>query len=97
MEINMNSNNFGTVGMDLERLDAKVVGAGGETKGVAGKDARREVKDAVTFAQARPAGLASSEPVGEVPDTALQRDDALGKLVSAVFNLPPPPMPAFGT
>ncbi len=96
MEINMNSNNFGTVGMDFGRLDANVVGAGAETKGAAGTDARRGKQDAVTFTQAQPASLTSSEPVGEVPDTALLRDDALGKLVNAAFNLPPPPMPAFG-
>ena len=96
MEINMNSNNFGTVGMDFGRLDANAVGAGSETKGAERTDARRGKQDAVTFAKAQPAGLTSSEPVGEVPDTALLRDDALGKLVSAAFNLPPPPMPAFG-
>ena len=30
-----------------------------------------------------------------VSDSELRRDDALGKLFSAAFNLPPPPMPAF--
>ena len=39
--------------------------------------------------------LESSEPVVDVPDEALLRDDALGKLVKSVFNLPPPPMPTF--
>ena len=96
MEINMNSNNFGTVGMDFGRLDANAVGAGAETKGAAGVKTRLEMQGAVTFAQAQPVSLTSSEPVGEVPDTALRRDDTLGKLVNAVFNLPPPPMPAFG-
>ena len=36
-----------------------------------------------------------SEPTTEVPESALMRDDALGKLVGAAFNLAPPPMPAF--
>ena len=36
-----------------------------------------------------------SEPTAEVPESALMRDDALGKLVSAAFNLAAPPMPAF--
>ena len=96
MEININSKSFGNVGMDFERLDANFIGAGSEVKGTSGTDARREAQGAVTFAQPQPAGLASSEPVAEIPDSALQRDDALGKLVSAAFSLPPPPMPAFG-
>ena len=36
-----------------------------------------------------------SEPVSEVPESALMRDDELGKLVSAAFSLPAPPMPSF--
>ena len=40
--------------------------------------------------------LRGSEPVADVPAEALVRDDDLGRLVSAAFNLPPPPMPAFG-
>ena len=36
-----------------------------------------------------------SEPTAEVPEAALMRDDALGKLVGAAFNLAAPPMPAF--
>lgn len=39
--------------------------------------------------------LQGSEPTADVPDAALSRDDDLGKLVNSVFNLPPPPMPAF--
>ena len=39
--------------------------------------------------------LGKSEPIAEVPDAALSRDDELGRLVSAAFNLPPPPMPEF--
>ena len=39
-------------------------------------------------------------PIGEpdiegVSDETLLRDDPLGKLVMAAFNLPPPPMPDF--
>jgi hypothetical protein len=41
------------------------------------------------------ASIASGEPVDTVPDAALRRDDALGKLVSAAFCLPAPPMPDF--
>ena len=31
----------------------------------------------------------------QIPDAALSRDDALGKLIGSAFNLPPPPMPDF--
>ena len=40
-------------------------------------------------------GVSSGEPVAEVPDSALARDDKLGMLVSAAFNQSPPPMPDF--
>ena len=43
-----------------------------------------------------PAGLSSAEPTADVPAAALRRDDDLGRLAAAAFNLPPPPMPAFG-
>ena len=39
--------------------------------------------------------LHGSEPVTDVPAAELSREDDLGKLVSAAFNLPPPPMPNF--
>lgn len=50
---------------------------------------------------ARPALMVTESPSGaagveEIPDSALRRDDDLGKLFSAAFTLPPPPMPAFG-
>ncbi|MBR4674256.1 MAG: hypothetical protein IKP00_07310 [Victivallales bacterium] len=31
----------------------------------------------------------------DIPEAALSREDALGKLVSSAFNFPPPPMPNF--
>lgn len=31
-----------------------------------------------------------------IPESAFAKDDALGKLFAAAFNLPAPPMPAFG-
>ena len=43
------------------------------------------------------AGIASAEPTANVPDEALTRDDPLGKLMSAAFNLAPPPMPDFAS
>ncbi|MBR4189779.1 MAG: hypothetical protein IKQ55_07440 [Kiritimatiellae bacterium] len=42
-------------------------------------------------------GAASPEDIqaANLPPDTLSRDDDLGRLVSAVFNLPPPPMPNF--
>lgn len=43
----------------------------------------------------RSADIVSAEPLADVPESALRRDDALGNLVSFAFNLPPPAMPVF--
>ena len=91
MEINLNSNGFGNIGIGRDAPGANGVGAGVEPKGA---DVKPVSRDAVTFTNA-PTDLASAEPVADVSDAALNRDDALGKLVNSVFNLPPPPMPAF--
>ena len=40
-------------------------------------------------------GITSCEPVANVPDAELTRDDDLGKRVGLAFNLPPPAMPDF--
>ncbi len=91
MEINLNGKGFGNVGLGLETMNAN-----GAERVAQPKDfgAGRETKGAVTITNA-PIGISSAEPVIDVPDSALSRDDALGKLVSAAFNLQPPPMPAF--
>ena len=50
-----------------------------------------------TLAQ-RPALVISdvrTDAAEAIPDSELRRDDGLGKLFSAAFNLPAPPMPAF--
>ncbi len=41
------------------------------------------------------ARVSGDEAVEAVPESALRRDDALGRLFTAAFSLPPPPMPAF--
>jgi len=46
----------------------------------------------VTMSKAETAGI---EPTATIPDSALVRDDPLGKIVETAFSLPPPPMPAF--
>ena len=54
--------------------------------------AKEAGRPALTVTAARVSG---DEAVEAVPDSALRRDDALGRLFSAAFSLPPPPMPAF--
>ncbi len=45
----------------------------------------------ITHAAVAPEDVAAAG----IPDEALSRDDALGRLVASVFSLPPPPMPNF--
>ena len=85
MEINLNSN----TGMRPEMLDAKAVDAGQETS-KASKLSRQEAN--LTIGEGV-SGLASVEPTAEVPESALTRDDELGKLVNSAFCLSAPPMP----
>ncbi|MBQ9726169.1 MAG: hypothetical protein IJV65_01525 [Kiritimatiellae bacterium] len=53
---------------------------------------RASGKPALVVTDARTDAL---DAAGEVPESALRRDDALGRLFSAAFALPAPPMPAF--
>ncbi|MCQ2394095.1 MAG: hypothetical protein MJ249_07385 [Kiritimatiellae bacterium] len=39
--------------------------------------------------------VASESVEGDIPDSALRRDDALGKLFDRVFSYPAPEMPNF--
>ena len=92
MEINLNSNGFGNVGMGRGMPEATGAGAAREAA-QASRLAALHVSSPSSDVQS--AALASAEPVADVPDAELVRDDALGQLVKAAFNLPPPPMPAF--
>ena len=92
MEINLNSNGFGNVGMGRGMPEATGAGAAREAA-QASRLAALHVSS--TSSDVQSAALASAEPVADVPDAELVRDDALGQLVKAAFNLPPPPMPAF--
>ena len=94
MEINLSSNGFGNVGMGHNMPDATPVDAKAEAKETS------RISPLASFSisnhdVSRAADLASAEPVADVPDGALSRDDALGKLVNAAFGLKPPPMPQF--
>ena len=45
--------------------------------------------------EARADAISGLDATEEIPDAALRRDDALGRLLSSVFTLPAPPMPSF--
>ena len=85
MEININ--NFGNMGIRPETFGANGVGANRETS-AASNDAR--LQSNLTIGEGS-AALVSAEPVADVPEAV----GDLGKLVNSVFNLQPPPMPAF--
>ena len=85
MEININSNGFGNVGLGSVNADFGMAAKPQDVKASKPLNVQSTTIDA----------LRNSEPVANVPDAALSRDDALGNLVKAAFNLPPPPMPAF--
>ena len=89
MEINFNRNAGGMAVVGLEAGGFGVDAA----KPTTGTGSARLSSD-LTIRTAS-SGIASSEPVGEVPESALSRDDELGKLVNFAFNLSAPPMPSF--
>ena len=95
MEINLNSNGFGSIGMGRGMSETTGIGSGHETTDAAQSSRAKSLHVSNRSSSVKSAGLASAEPVGEVPEEALSRDDELGKLMNAAFNLPPPPMPSF--
>ena len=84
MDISFNSN-FSS------RLDA--IG-GAQNTVPAGKAKEAAARPDLTITQS--AAAPEEVSAAAIPDSALARDDALGKLVSAAFTLPAPPMPQFG-
>ncbi len=86
MDINLN--NIGLKGGTLD------VGIGDIGAGMV--DAARAARPSANLEiTAGASGLTAAEPVADVPDSALARDDALGRLVTAAFSLQPPAMPQF--
>ncbi len=82
--------------MDIRLNNFKLGSASiGQIQGDKPADAAPATKNAtngdvsVTELPANPEDLA----VSDIPESALSRDDPLGKLVSAAFNLPAPPAP----
>ncbi len=89
MEINLNNNGIGNLGMGQGITDMQGVDAG-----LAAKNAQ---KAGAAAPLTIPEAMASPEDVeaAAIPESALSRDDDLGKLMDKAFNLPPPPMPTF--
>ena len=88
MEINLGSNIGGNIGALNDAVGANVNNVGGKTS-----DASR-LSANLTIDRGADA-IASAEPTADVPESALTRDDELGKLVNAAFGLQAPPMPSF--
>ena len=96
MEINLGNNGIGNVGIGREALGTTGVGTGGTTVDATRSSRSMSVHVSKNSASdIMSAGLASAEPVADVPEAELSRDDALGKLVNSAFSLPAPPMPSF--
>ena len=89
MEINLTNRMNTDLGIGRDSLSATTVNAGRETQ----EASRASRPTSGIDVPARIDGLAAAEPVMDIPDAAIVRDDALGKFVNSVFNLPPPPMP----
>ena len=87
MDINFNNIGIGNGAYGIGD-QAKVDGTKVEGQKIGGHEVR--LSGAQSFDVIR-----GSEPVAEVPDSALTRDDELGRLVSSAFNFPPPAMPEF--
>ena len=94
MNININSG-LGGIGMGHGMPDAIRPATAPGTTGSSNVSDRTSFQASAFLSGVQSAGLASAEPVADIPDAALSRDDALGRLVNAAFNIPPPPMPAF--
>ncbi len=59
----------------------------------ASPSAARDEKASLTVTSSGKPVLDAASGIGDVPESALRRDDALGRLVSAAFAFPPPAMP----
>ena len=93
MDISLNNGANRGLGVRQETLDASLVSglASAATQSPNQLAAQSPSLLTITHATATPEDIAAAE----IPDAALSRDDALGKLVSGVFSRPPPPRPAF--
>ena len=90
MEINFGNNIGGNIGARNDSSGASVNNIGGKTS----DSSNLSISSNLTIGHGVDA-LASAEPIADVPDSELVRDDALGKLVNAAFVFQAPQMPSF--
>lgn len=83
MDISINNNISSRMGTVVGAQEATPVGKTQEST------AKRDLT--ITHSDAAPDGISAAA----IPESALTRDDELGNLVKAAFNLQAPPMPAF--
>lgn len=91
MEINFGNSFNGNIGVRPETLNAGAENVQGKTQNPSHASRLASNLEITSGAS----GIVSAEPVADVPDEALKRDDALGKLVNSAFCFPAPPMPNF--
>lgn len=89
MNVNVNSMNDPGRAAALASAPAP---SGAPANGTAGRGGRDMADLTVSYAVPAPEEMAAAA----VPESALSRDDALGRLVAAAFDCPPPPPPPFG-
>ena len=88
MEINFSKNSVaGNWGVRQETIDASHVSS----------RASETTQSSSPLTITRATVSAEDIAAAEIPDAALTRDDALGKLIGSAFNLPPPPPPDFAS
>ena len=85
---------FGDIGIKNGMVGANAADAVDAGRAAAGKSDVAASNANLTVGK-RVDALSSGEPVAEVPQSALSRDDKLGALVNAAFSMPPPAMPDF--
>ena len=83
MEINLNKGLSGNLGVRQETLDAS------QASRLASGGVQSPNHLTISHATASPEDIAAAG----IPDMALSRDDALGKLIGEAFTLSPPPIP----
>ena len=90
MDINFNGNSIGNFGF------GRIASGAPQEAAPAAANQMALAKDAVSLQASTVDALQGSEPIANVPDAELTRDDDLGRLVNSAFALPAPPMPDFG-
>ena len=76
MEINLNSNGFGNIGMGRGMSETTGIDAGRETIDASQNSHVKSLHVSNLSSNVQAAGLASAEPVGKVPEEALSQAEA---------------------